>query len=72
MPQTSVRHRGSVKLPLEVANIVGAAGAIFAVVATGSGILAVLPDPSVWQTAAAYLAPASLAFAAYWWIAQEL
>ena len=71
MPRTSVRHRSSAKLPPEVANIVGATGAIFAVVATGSGILAVLPDPSMWQTAAAYLAPASLAFAAHWWIAQE-
>ena len=72
MAQTTTRPRTGLKLPPEVVNIVGTAGAIFAVVATGSGIVAVLPEPSLWQTAAAYLAPAGLAFAAYWWIAQKL
>lgn len=72
MAQSTTRSRTGFKLPPEIANIVGTAGAIFAVVAVGSGIVAVLPDPSLWQTAAAYLAPAGLAFAAYWWIAQKL
>lgn len=72
MPQTTTRPRAGLRLPPEILNIVGTAGAIFAVVATGSGIVAVMPDATLWQTAAAYLAPAGLAFAAYWWIAQKL
>lgn len=59
------------KAPLELINIVGTAGAIAAVVAIGAGLSSVLPQASPWFTAAAYLAPASLAFAAYWWIAQR-
>ena len=72
MAQTTTRPKTGFKPPPEVVNIVGTAGAIFAVVATGSGVVALLPEPSLWQTAAAYLAPAGLAFAAYWWIAQKL
>ena len=45
--------------------------AIFFVVASGLGLSSVLPDPSPWLIAAAYLAPAGLAFAAYWWVAQR-
>ena len=69
MPSTSVRKT---HVPAEVLNIGGTAGAILAVVGTGAGLSSMLPDPSPWLTAAAYLAPASLAFAAYWWIAQKL
>ena len=59
--------------PAELVHIGGTAVAIFAVVAAGAGLSAVLPGTSSpWMTAAAYLAPASLAFAAYWWVAQKL
>lgn len=71
MTDFSGRERGRLKAPPELVNILGTAGALFAVVATGSAIIAVLPDPSVWQFAAAYLTPAGLAFAAYWWVAQK-
>jgi len=63
------KARLGVRLPPELINIVGTAGAILA---TGSTIVAALPDPSAWQFAAAYLAPGALAFAIYWWIAQSL
>jgi hypothetical protein len=72
MSQTAARQRAGLKLPPEVINIAGTSGALAAVVATGSAIVAVTPDPSTWEFAAAYLAPASLAFAIYWWIAQKL
>lgn len=72
MPQTQVRQRTTPKLPSEVVNIVGTSAALAAVVAAGSGIVALLPEPSAWEFAAAYLAPGSLAFLAYWWIAQKL
>ncbi len=66
------KARLGIRLPPELINIVGTAGAILAVVATGSTIVSALPDPSAWQFAAAYLAPGALAFAIYWWIAQSL
>jgi hypothetical protein len=72
MARQTVHQRSGLRLPPELVNIGGTSAAILAVVAAGSGILAVLPSPDVWQTAAAYLAPAGLAFAAYWWIAQRL
>ena len=72
MPQAGAERGRSVKLPPEIINMLGTAGAVLAVVATGSGIYSLLPDPDVWQTAAAYLAPASLAFVAYWWVAQKI
>jgi hypothetical protein len=72
MPQSSVRERSGVRFPPELVNILGTSAALLGVVALGSAIVAVLPHPDTWQTAAAYLAPASLAFAAYWWIAQRL
>jgi hypothetical protein len=65
-------ERSGFKAPPELVNILGTSGAILAVVAAGSGIVALIPDPGVWQFAAAYGAPASLAYAAYWWIAQRL
>ena len=59
-------------VPQEVAHIVALAAALFAVIATGAMIAAALPaQSSDWMFGAAYLAPASLAFAAYWWIAQR-
>ncbi|MDE2487279.1 MAG: hypothetical protein KGO51_07770 [Alphaproteobacteria bacterium] len=69
MTDTPVRRGG---LPAEIITIGGAAAAIAFVVAAGAGLSSVLPDPSPWFTAAAYLAPAGLAFAAYWWIAQKV
>ena len=68
MSDTSVRRA---RVPAEIGAIVGAAVAIFFVVASGLGLSSVLPEPSPWLIAAAYLAPASLAFAAYWWVAQR-
>jgi len=60
-------------IPAELANILGTCGALLAVVASGAGISAALPDPaSPWLFAAAYGAPAAAAFAVYWWIAQRL
>ena len=70
MSETKIRKAWAAP---ELINIGGTAGALLAVVAAGAGLSSVLPDPaSPWMTAAAYLAPASLAFAAYWWIAQKL
>jgi hypothetical protein len=60
------------RVPAELITIGGAVVAIFFVVAAGLGLSSVLPDPSPWLVAAAYLAPASLAFAAYWWVAQRV
>lgn len=61
------------RAPRELINILGTAGAIFAVVATGALISQALPDDaSVWLFAASYLVPASVAFVAYWWVAQRL
>jgi hypothetical protein len=58
---------------VELANVAGSAAAVLAVLAAGAGLSSVLPAPaSPWMEAAAYLAPGSLAFAAYWWIAQKL
>jgi hypothetical protein len=60
------------RVPMEMLNIGAAAGAIAAVLAMGAGLSAVLPVGSPWLAAAAYLAPAGLAFAAYWWITQRV
>jgi len=60
------------RVPVEILNIGGTAVAILAVVGAGAGLSSILPQPSPWLQAAAYLAPASLAFACYWWIAQKL
>lgn len=73
MPQTTT-FQGTVgfKLPPAIGNIGRAAAALFAVVASGSAMVAIFPDATLWQTAAAFLAPAALVFTVYWWIAQEL
>ena len=72
MPNVQARRQSWVKLPPEVTNILGVSGIILAVVAIGSAISAVLPDPDAWQVAASYVAPASLAFAIHWWMSQKL
>ena len=72
MSQTKARQRTGLKLPAELVNIVGTSVALAAVVAIGSAIVTVLPEPGAWAFAAAYLAPAGLAFAIYWWVAQKL
>ncbi|CAN7171394.1 hypothetical protein LJR225_000339 [Phenylobacterium sp. LjRoot225] len=60
-------------IPAELANILGTCGALLAVVAAGAGISAALPESvSPWLFAAAYGAPAAVAFAVYWWIDQRL
>ncbi|MDB5444316.1 MAG: hypothetical protein JWP86_617 [Phenylobacterium sp.] len=69
MPHRSARKG---RVPGEMLNIGAAAGAIAAVLAMGAGLSSVLPDGSPWLAAAAYLAPAGLAFAAYWWVTQKL
>ena len=61
-----------VRIPPEIANIAGTSAAILGVVVTGSAIAAAWPHMTAWQFAGAYLAPAAVAFAAYWWIAQKL
>jgi hypothetical protein len=72
MPHSTVRDRSGLRLAPELVNILGTSAALLGVVAAGSAIVAVLPSPDTWQTAAAYLGPAGLAFAAYWWIAQKV
>lgn len=72
MSQANAERGRSFRIAAPILNMVGTAIALFAVVATGSLISGLLPDPSAWEFAAAYLAPASLAFAAYWWIAQKI
>lgn len=72
MSQSMPRNRTGLRLPAELINIIGTGAAILGVVATGSAIVSVLPQPDAWQFAAAYLGPAGIAFAAYWWVAQKL
>ena len=69
MSETIVRKG---RVPPEVLNIGATAAGVLAVVASGGRLSALLPEPSPWLIAASYLAPGSLAFAAYWWIAQKL
>jgi hypothetical protein len=69
MPDITARKG---RAPVELATIFGAVAAILFVVAAGAGLTSVLPNPTPWLTVAAFLAPAGLAFAAYWWIAQKL
>lgn len=69
--QTTARGRGRMKASPELANILGISAIAVAVVAVGSGIVALLPDLTIWQVASAYLAPASLAFLVHWWNAQQ-
>jgi hypothetical protein len=72
MTDTTERRAVWRKAPPEIVNILGTSGAILAVVAVGSAIVSRLPEPDAWQFAGAYIGPASLAFAVYWWVAQKL
>jgi hypothetical protein len=69
--QTTARERGRSKASPELAHILSLSAAAVIVLALGAGIAALLPDPSVWQVASAFLAPAGLAFLIHWWNAQE-
>jgi hypothetical protein len=68
MPKTTSRARARI---LPRPELVHAAGAAAVVLASGAAIAAVLPEPSLWQQAAAFLAPAGLAFLVHWWNAQQ-
>jgi len=68
MPNHSARKR---RMPVEIAQVGAGAVAFAAVVAMGAGLSSVMPAASPWLTAAAWLAPAGLAFAAWWWAAQR-
>jgi len=68
MPDHSARKR---RMPHEIGQLGGALVAFAAVVAMGAGLSSVVPDTSPWLTAAAWLAPAALAFATWWWAAQR-
>jgi membrane protease YdiL (CAAX protease family) len=68
MPNPSARKR---RLPVEMAQVGAGACAFAAVVAMGAGLSSAIPAPAPWLTAAAWLAPAGLAFAAWWWATQR-
>jgi hypothetical protein len=68
MPNNSARKR---RMPFEMAQVAAGAAAFAVVVAMGAGLSSVVPAPSPWLTAAAWLAPAGLAFAAWWWATQR-
>jgi tetrahydromethanopterin S-methyltransferase subunit C len=74
MQQTSAWQKIPImrQAPRELAYVAALAVALLAVIAGGMMISAALPDQSSdWMFGAAYLAPASLAFTAYWWISQR-
>jgi hypothetical protein len=55
----------------EVRNFAALAVTAGAVIASGLGIAAVLPEAvSPWLSISAFAAPAGLAFLAYWWVDQ--
>jgi hypothetical protein len=58
-------------IPPEIVNIGGTAGALLAVVGAGAGLSTLLPQ-TVWFTAAAYGAPAAVAFFGYCCVARRL
>ncbi|THD75123.1 MAG: hypothetical protein E7812_17795 [Phenylobacterium sp.] len=68
MPDITVRKG---RMPVDMGAVGGIAVAILFVVVAGAGLSSILPDRTPWLIAAAYLTPASFAFAAYWWIAQK-
>jgi hypothetical protein len=72
MPQAASR-RLHPPIPRELLTIGGFAAAIFFVVATGAALSGLLPEHApMWLNAGAYGAPAAVAFAAYWWVAQRV
>jgi hypothetical protein len=73
MTEAAVRRADGIAIPREIMAMGGFAAAIFFVVASGAALSSVLPaHASMWLTAGAYGAPAAIAFAAYWWVAQKL
>lgn len=71
---SAIRRRSvAIAVPREIVAMGGFAGAIAFVVASGAGLTSLLPQhASIWLNAGAYAAPAGVAFAAYWWVAQRL
>lgn len=56
----------------DIRTFAGLAAAAIAVLATGAGIAAILPDAvSPWLSISAFGAPAALALMAYWWVDQR-
>ena len=73
MPQAAMRRADGIAIPREILAMGGFGAAILFVVASGAGLSSVLPaHASMWLNAGAYGAPAAIAFAAYWWVAQKL
>jgi hypothetical protein len=68
MSQLKSRARARIVPSPELVHAVGAA---VAVLASGAALVAILPEPTLWQEAAAFLAPAGLAFLVHWWNAQQ-
>ena len=59
-------------VPHEIAQRLSQAVALVAVVASGVLISAALPHgASIWFVASSYMAPASIAFVAHWWMSQR-
>jgi hypothetical protein len=72
MPEAATR-RAPAPIPREIVTMASFGGAILFVVASGAGLSSLLPEhASMWLNAGAYGAPAAIAFAAYWWMAQRL
>jgi len=73
MAQAATRRVDGIAIPREILAMGGFAGAGLFVVASGAGLASVLPaHAGMWMSAGAFGAPASIAFAAYWWAAQRL
>ena len=69
--QAKAERGRSFRIAPQTLNILGMVALALAVLASGALIARLLPDPSLFDLAAAYLGPASLAFAAHWWMAQK-
>ncbi len=73
MPQAATRRLALPAVPREFVAIAGFAGATVVVVASGAGLSRLLPQHAEFSLiAGAYAAPAAVAFAIYWWVAQKL
>lgn len=60
------------QVALEIRHFAAFAATAFAVLASGAGIAAVLPEAvSPLMSISAFGAPAGLAFLAYWWVDQK-
>jgi hypothetical protein len=73
MSQAATRRLAAPAVPREIVTMAAFAAATGVVVASGAGLSSLLPEhASMWLNAGAYAAPASIAFTAYWWVAQKL